>query len=99
MLDRWPKKSDANTSYLLDFINERDLIDIWRYKNPTVKEFTWKNRSGSLQLHIDYWLISDPLSEYVSTVKMLPTPLTDHKTIFLDLCMSASHQTRRVNSN
>ena len=47
-IDRWPIKSNENNAYLLDFINERDLIDIWRYKNPGVKEFTWKNKSGSL---------------------------------------------------
>ena len=78
--------------------NHFNLIDIWRYTNPTVKKFTWKNRSESLQSRIDYWLISDPLSEYVSTVKTLPTPLRGHKTIFLELCMSPSHRTKRVNS-
>ncbi len=29
---------------------------------------------------------------------MLPTPLTDHKTIFLEICMSAYHQSKRINS-
>lgn len=70
MLDRWTNKCNTSNSYLLDFMNERYLIDIWTYKNPTVKEFAWRNRSGSLQSRIDHWSISDPLSESVSTVKM-----------------------------
>lgn len=97
-LDRWPNRSNDYNTYMLDFMNERDLVDIWRYKNPAVKEFTWKNKQGTLQSRIDYWLISDSLSEYITTVKMLPTPLTDHKSIFIELSMSASRQSKRVNS-
>lgn len=74
MMDRWPSKSQESNNYMLDFMNERNLIDIWRLKNPTIKEFSWKNRSGSSQSRIDYWLISDPLSEYVSTSKCCQHP-------------------------
>lgn len=91
MLDRWPNK--CNTSKSLIFGG----IRILQFKNL-------RGRTGqvrSLQSRIDYWLISDPLSENISTVKMLPKPLTDHKKtciIFLELCGSTSHQTKRVNS-
>lgn len=97
-LDRWPNRSNDSNAYMMDFMNERDVVDIWRYKNPTVKEFTWKNKQGTLQSHIDYWLVSDSLSEYITTVKMLPTPLKDHKSIFIELGMSASRQSKTVNS-
>lgn len=90
-LDRWPIKNNDNL-YMLDFINERDLIDIWRHRYPAIKEYTWKNRSGSLQSRIDFWLISDSLIHFISSVKILPTPLTDHKTILLEVCMSARQQ-------
>ena len=42
------------------------MVDIWRFKNPTAKEFTWKNKHGTLQSRIDYWLVSDTLTEYIA---------------------------------
>lgn len=53
-VDRWPSRHKEN-SFMIDFMNERDLIDIWRVSNPHTKEFTWKNKCGSLQLRIEMW--------------------------------------------
>lgn len=76
-IDRWPSRHKEN-SRMIDFMNERDLIDIWRVSNT--KEFTW-------QLRIDMWLISASLSYSDCKVEITLTPLTDPKAILLTLNM------------
>lgn len=73
---------------MIDFMNERGLIDIWRVSNPNTKEFTWKKKYGSLQSRTDMWLISESLSYSDCKVEITPTPQTDHKAILPTLNMS-----------
>lgn len=86
-VDRWASSHKEN-SLMIDFMNERGLIDMWRVSNPNTKEFTWKNKSGSLQLRIDMWIISESLSYSDCKVEITLTPLMDHKAILLTLNMS-----------
>lgn len=52
------------------FINEQfTTVDVWRFLNPDVKEYTWSNNNRSLCSRIDLWLISPSCMEYV----MLPS--------------------------
>ena len=39
-----------------------NLRDIWRNLNPELSRFTWRNKSLKIQCHLDYFLISDELS-------------------------------------
>ncbi len=52
-------------------------------KHPHDLQFTWSNSSGSLRSRIDFLLISDSLSNFVNKVEILPSPLSDHKSIIL----------------
>ena len=94
-VDRWPSRHKEN-SFIIDFMNERGLIDIWRVCNPNIKEFTWGNKTGSLQSRIDFWLISESLTYSHCKVEIMPTPLTDHKAIFLTLNMSLDKEHKRT---
>lgn len=94
-VDRWPPGPQSNTSAALKSLMQRfDLIDIWREHFPTDIMFTWSNASRSRQSRIDFWLISSNLKSSTKT-EILPTPLTDHKGIRIDISLLPSSNSPR----
>lgn len=90
-LDRSPPRQSDSSSCLCGLISRFGLIDIWREKHPHALQFTWSNNSGSLRSRIDFWLISDSLSNFVNRVEILPSPLSDHKSIILSFDSPSSY--------
>ena len=69
-----------------DFKNKLDLVDIWRSKTPDVKSFTGSQKSPPVSCRLDYWLISNNLSDFVELTEIFPAVRTDHHdAIFLEL--------------
>ena len=61
------------------------LDDIWRIKNPTIKSFTWSQRSPLVFCRLDYWLISHHLQDSVEMVDIQNSIKSDHSAIVLHL--------------
>jgi exonuclease III len=86
-LDCNSKNHRKKCQSLIDFINEFNLIDIWRERNPSKKLFSWngidrnKNFSSS---RIDYILCNFP-REFKFETKYLPNIWSDHKQIIIDI--------------
>ena len=66
-------------------LEDYDLIDIWRVKNPDKKLFTWRRRKPLVQSRLDYWIIPTELIFNVTKCKILPSIKTDHSLISLQL--------------
>ena len=66
-------------------MNEFNLCDIWRLKNPDSKLFTWRQRNPLIQCRLDFWLISEFLVGNVSKISIDPSIKTDHSKISLSL--------------
>ena len=85
------KKGGASTkrksviSFVEDFKSKLDLVDIWRSKNPDAKSFTWSQKSPPVFCRLDYWLISNNLSDFVELTEIIPAVRTDHDAISLEL--------------
>ena len=60
-------------------------MDIWRSKNPDAKSFTWSQKSPPVFCRLDYWLISNNLSDFVELTEIIPAVRTDHDAISLEL--------------
>lgn len=87
-LDCLPSKRHCHTfdETIVELTTKANLIDYWRMKNPTRKQFTWFNSSNNGQCsRLDYWLISDNLVNEVNRCEISASPLTDHCVIFLTL--------------
>ncbi len=80
-LDRLPPRISNKNNNLQNFCNNLALIDIWRYRNPSVRQFTWSNKQTTQQSRIDFWLISSELNQNVLKTKISPAILTDHKAL------------------
>lgn len=84
----------VKTIEVLDtIISEADLCDIWRIRNPLLKQYTWNgvaqglatNKDKRLFRRLDYFFISDGLQPFVDSVKIIPAPSTDHSAVTIKL--------------
>lgn len=66
-------------------MNRYDLVDIWREKFLNSRVYTWSNKSGSRKSRLDFWLIFKSLPVDRVIVQILPTPLSDHKAITINI--------------
>ena len=62
-----------------------DLNDIWRFLNPSVEQFTWRNKSFKIQCCLDLFLISTKLNVLTDKCKIVYPPETDHSVIMLHI--------------
>uniref|UniRef100_A0A1A7XB67 Reverse transcriptase domain-containing protein n=2 Tax=Iconisemion striatum TaxID=60296 RepID=A0A1A7XB67_9TELE len=97
-LDRYPSKfNDIHYNpTLIEFCNTFSLIDIWRNKNPNLREYSWIKPNGAIRSRIDLWLMSPEMVNYVTEVAISIAPLTDHCALYLKLNPEVSANKRNV---
>ena len=63
-----------------------DLVDIWRTKYPDTKsqKSPWSQKSPRIFCRLDYWLISNNLSDFVKSTEIASAIRTDHDAISLE---------------
>ena len=64
-------------------LDSLDLLDIWRVKNPNLKQFSWRQKSPIIQSRLDYWFISTSLQDTGNSVTMQSSISSDHSAICL----------------
>jgi len=62
-----------------------DLVDFWREINPELKRYTWRRGTPFQQSRLDYFLVTDAVSRYVTDADIKPGYRTDHSIITLTL--------------
>ena len=82
-LDRASKsehKEDIGVKSLIQAMQNSDIYDIWRSRNPESLVYSRKQicNNALLQSRIDYFLLHRNLSSYVQSVKYYDTSLSDH---------------------
>ena len=88
-MDKWPPGPLNNANaYFIRFMEKFNLEDVWRTKFPNSKMFTWSNKAGSSQSRIDFWFVSEGFDINNIEVDISPTPLTDHKAIYIKIQLS-----------
>ena len=63
--------------------SELDVHNIWRIKNPTTRSYTWSQSEPLIFSRLNDWLISNSLSDNVSSVDIIPAIKTDHSAIVI----------------
>jgi len=77
-----PRK--AVTCTIGSFVEDLDLVDIWRVTNPEKKSFTWSQNSLMIFCRLDYWLSLNALHNLVKVSDIIPAMRTDHSPITLE---------------
>uniref|UniRef100_A0AAX7SHF8 exodeoxyribonuclease III n=1 Tax=Astatotilapia calliptera TaxID=8154 RepID=A0AAX7SHF8_ASTCA len=89
-LDRQPQRGNQpeHESIICDLCTTTNMIDYWRMTNPNTKKYTWFSPSNkNVCSRLDYWLVSQTVSSYVTKCETQSTPLTDHCLISLLLSL------------
>ena len=61
------------------FMNEENLVDIWRKLNPEDRQYTWfRKRPEIVMTRLDMFIISDRLSPLTVSSNILPSFMSDH---------------------
>ena len=68
---------------LQEIINEKNLVDIWRYQNEDAKKFTWHTKNNKKMARLDYFLISENLVNYVEKTDIRAGYKSDHSFAFM----------------
>ena len=85
-IDKIGGKTEKQSDYalkLLDYMDEMDLVDIWRKRNPDVRQFTRRQntRSGMVHSRSDRFLVAMHL-EYQLSLALIKTSIhSDHSII------------------
>ncbi len=60
------------------FISELNIIDPWRLRNPSVKNYTFFSARHKTYSRIDYMFISASLNQCINSTDILPIIISDH---------------------
>ena len=83
-LDKLPgNTSDGGRKTLQDYGARNTLVDIWRKRNPGIKQFTWQNKNRTVASQIDYWRVSNSLADATERCYIMTCTLSDHQPVAL----------------
>ena len=79
-----PKLTEAISHMCTHF----NLVDTWRIKNPTKKQYTWLQGLSNKQSRLDYFLITEELLSAISEDKIGTKYRSDHAPVYLTFTLS-----------
>ena len=68
-----------------EIMDEFNLIDVWRFKNPKLCKYTWHSRN--IFCRLDFFLITNNLVAQVNKCTISPGFKTDHSALSLNLTL------------
>ena len=87
-LDKYGNSEMTKTARKMNSILDNfDLIDIWRTRNPDTKRFIWRARGkkGIQQSRLDYFFVSNSFIYRVGKCNIGPSIYSDHNIINLEI--------------
>ena len=67
------------------FMDDFDLVDIWRARNPHTRQYTWRQTNPLIQSRLDLWLVSNKLQDMIVDTGISPAISTDHSLVFIKI--------------
>ena len=67
--------------FVLNMKTNHSLIDAFRHLNPNLKRYSWRRKNPTKHARLDYFLISDTLSDLLQSSKIIPGYHTDRSII------------------
>ena len=71
-----------------NMINAHELLDAFRYLHKDVKRYTWRKKNPIKQARLDYFLISNTMTDLMTECNICPGYRTDHSLIKLKLVIN-----------
>ena len=67
------------------FMDDYDLVDIWRARNPHTRQYTWRQTNPLIESRLDLWLVSNKLQDMIVDIGISPAISTDHSLVFIKI--------------
>ena len=84
--DRSSGKTDICSKSLLNSLNQFNVIDIWRHKNPNKAEYSWESNTRDISSsRIDYIFLTKSLSFRTEKCCIRSAPISDHKSVIVNI--------------
>ena len=89
-MDKHGGSTERESTYVKNLkalMQETDLIDIWRVRNPQIRQYSRREMSkkGLVQSRIDFWLVSVALEYQIKSTSIKPGNSSDHSIIKLGI--------------
>jgi hypothetical protein len=80
-------KKNLNAETIKEFMDEHNLNDIWRIRNPGTRRYTWRRsiKHTTQQSRLDYFIIADGLSFSITDCQIHTRYLSDHNIISITI--------------
>ena len=88
-----PTSKLSSIAHTAELNNSKDLVDIWRIRNPFTKRFTFRQKTPFLQRRLDYFLVSHGLQDNIERADITPAVCTDHSAIVIKFSNSGKRRT------
>ena len=75
------KKDDSGKTEIVNLMNELNLEDVWRRRNPQLKRYSYFKPNSKTASRIDYWLSEKTLDPYLIKTTIEQAIRTDHASI------------------
>ena len=79
------KTHTRSREQLITIMQNLDLNNVWRERNPDGSRFTWRKRKPEIHCRLDFFLISSSLLGNVTNANILPGFKTDHSMVSIHL--------------
>ena len=81
---------------MLEIVENLKLSDAFRLLNPTTKRYTWRRRNPIKQARLDYFLISETLTDLLQNCHIKPGYRSDHSRVDIDIILDTFKQGKSV---
>ena len=68
-----------------NLMNDFNLVDVWRLRNPTFKKFSWRFTKPVTMRRLDVFLVSDKMELDISACGFYAPVQSDHSPIFIKI--------------
>ena len=80
-----PSLKKESVKLIKNLINDYDLVDVWRLRNPTYKKFSWRCTKPVTMRRFDFFLVSDIMELDISGCGFFAPVQSDHSPIFIKI--------------
>lgn len=73
------------TKSMTELLDQLDLTDVWRLRNPKSSRFTFRQKTPLIQSRLDFFMISNILQDTVVEAEIIPSVWSDHSAVVLGI--------------
>ena len=80
-----PSLKKESVKLIKNVMNDFNLVDVWRLRNPTCKKFSWRRTKPVTMRRLNFFLVSDKMELDISACGFYAPVQSDHSLIFIKI--------------